>query len=89
MLTRTKSQEELGTRRCMQKSPKEAFRIKGAWWNAEQNKNTNNNSHIEEGKKKKSPKNIKWTNQTGKEPYENHSEKNRALQNAQKEQLNH
>ena len=22
----------------------EAFRIKGAWWNAEQNKNTNNNS---------------------------------------------
>ena len=25
---------------------------------------------------------TKWTRQTGKEPYENHSEKNRALQNA-------
>ncbi len=25
-------------------TPKEAFRVKGAWWNAEQNKNTNNNS---------------------------------------------
>ena len=24
--------------------PKEAFRIQGAWWNAEQNKNTNSNS---------------------------------------------
>ena len=27
---------------------------------------------------------LKWTSQTGKEPYENHSEKNRALQNAKK-----
>ena len=36
--------------------PKEAFRIKGAWWNAEQNKKTNNNSWIEESYKKK-PKN--------------------------------
>ena len=25
---------------------------------------------------------LKWTSQTGKEPYENNSEKNRALQNA-------
>ena len=25
-------------------APQEAFRIKGALWNAEQNKNTNNNS---------------------------------------------
>jgi len=32
--------------------PKEAFRIKGAWWNAEQNKNTNNNSLTEEGQRK-------------------------------------
>ena len=27
---------------------------------------------------------LKWTSQTGKEPYKNHSEKNRALQNAKK-----
>ena len=27
---------------------------------------------------------LKWTSQTGKEPYEIHSEKNRALQNAKK-----
>ena len=32
--------------------PKEAFRIKGAWWNAEQNKKTNNNSWIEESYRK-------------------------------------
>ena len=43
MLTRTKPQEELATRRCMKKTQKEAFRMKGASWNAEQNKNTNNN----------------------------------------------
>ena len=35
--------------------PKEAFRSKGAWWNAEQNKNTNSNSYIAEGQRK-SPK---------------------------------
>ena len=61
--------------------PKEAFRIKGAWWNAEQNKKTNNNSWIEESYKKKAQK---WTSQTGKEPYENNSEKNRALKTAKK-----
>ena len=37
----------------------------------------------EEGQRK-SPKNIKCTIQTGKEPYKNHSEKNGALQNAKK-----
>ena len=26
---------------------------------------------------------IKWASQSGKEPYENHSERNRALQNAE------
>ena len=61
------------------KSPKEAFRIKGALWNVEQNKNTNN-SEVEEGQRKT----LKSTSQTGKEPYKNHSEKNRALQNAKK-----
>ena len=43
--------------------------------------NTNNNSYIEDGQKKKA---LKWTIQTRKEPYENNSEKNRALQMAKK-----
>ena len=34
--------------------------------------------------KKAKEKALKWTSQTGKEPYKNHSEKNRALQNAKK-----
>ena len=34
--------------------------------------------------KKAKEKALKWTSQTGKEPYENYSEKNRALQNAKK-----
>ena len=36
------------------------------------------------GLKKAKEKALKWTSQTGKETYENHSEKNRALQNAKK-----
>ena len=36
------------------------------------------------GLKKAKEKALKWTSQTGKEPIENHSEKNRALQNAKK-----
>ena len=32
---------------------------------------------------------LKWTSQTGKEPYENNSKKNRVLQKAKKEQQNH
>ena len=34
--------------------------------------------------RKAKEKGLKWTSQTGKEPYENHSEKNRALQIAKK-----
>ena len=34
--------------------------------------------------KKAKEKALKWSIQIGKEPYENHSEKNRALQNAKK-----
>ena len=34
--------------------------------------------------KKAKEKALKWTSQIGKEPYENHSEKNRPLQNAKK-----
>ena len=32
--------------------PKEAFLIKETWWNTEQNKNTNNNSQIEDNQRK-------------------------------------
>ena len=34
--------------------------------------------------KKAKEKALKWTSQTGKEPYENHPKKKRALQNAKK-----
>ena len=43
----------------------------------------NNNSWAEESKKERK-KALKWSIQIGKEPYKNHSEKNRALQNAKK-----
>ena len=43
--------------------PKEAFRIKGALWNAEQSKNTNNNSYRQKKAKEKA---LKWTSQTEK-----------------------
>ena len=36
------------------------------------------------GLKKAKEKALKWTSQIGKEPYKNHSEKNRALQMATK-----
>ena len=76
MLNGTKPQVELGSRKCTNKPPREA--IKGAWWNAEQNKNANNNYRQKKAKEKA----IKWTSQIRKEPHENHSEMNRALQNA-------
>ena len=60
--------------------PKEAFRSKGALWNAGQNKNTNNIARQKKAKEKA----LKWTSQTGKERYENHPEQNRAIQNAEK-----
>ena len=41
---------------------------------------SNNNSWAEEGQKKV----LKSTSQIGKEPYENHSDKNRVQQNAKK-----
>ena len=39
--------------------------------------------------KKAKEKFLKWTSQTGKEPYENNSKKNRVLQNAKKNNKNH
>ena len=53
---------------------------KGALWNAEQKKNTTTIARLKKAKEKA----LKWTSQTGKEPYKNHSEKNRALHNAKK-----
>ena len=41
------------------------------------------------GLKKAKGKNLKWSIQIRKEPYKNRSEKNRALQNAEKQQQNH
>ena len=38
--------------------------------------------------KKAKEKALKWSSQTGKEPYENHSEKKRTLQNAKKNNKN-
>ena len=43
--------------------------------------NTYNNSYRQKKAKEKA---LKWTSQTGKEPYKNHSEKNSTLQNAEK-----
>ena len=52
-----------GYKKVYETPPKEAFRIKGAWWNTRQNKNTNNNSETEEGQRK-SPK-MKHSNWKG------------------------
>ena len=46
----------------------------------EQNKNTKTKARQKKAKEKA----LKWTSQTGKEPYKNHSEKNTALQNTKK-----
>ena len=79
MLTRTKPQEELGTRRCMKKeTPKGRIKEPDEMLNKTKTLTT-----IAKLKKAKE-KGLKWTSQTGKEPYENPSEKNRALQNAKK-----
>ena len=73
MLTTTKPQEELGTQ-CMTPHPQRKHsELKEPYEMLNKTKTLNTNSWIEEGQRK-SPK----MNQTGKEPYENHSEKNRA-----------
>ena len=59
---------------------KEAFRMKGALWNAKQRKTTNYNSWAKEGQRK-SPK-MNQPNWKG--THRKHSEKNRALQIAKK-----
>ena len=69
-----KTTKRAGYKKVYENPPKEAFRIKGAWWNTGQNKNSNSNSETEEGKRK-SPK-MKHSNWKG--ALKNHSEKNRA-----------
>ena len=54
MLTRKKT-TRAEHKKVSEKKKKEAFTMKGALLNAKQNKNTKNNSHIEEGQRK-SPK---------------------------------
>ena len=65
----------------MKKTQKEAFRVKGALWNAKQSKNHYVTTIA--GLKKAKEKALTWTSQTGKELYKNHSEKY-SLQNAKK-----
>ena len=77
--TQNKTTRRAGYKKVYEKTPKETFRIKGALWNAEQK----NKKTIARQKKAKE-KALKWTSQTGKEPYENHSEKNKVLRNATK-----
>ena len=57
MLKWTKPHKKLGRRRPKKKTWKEAFRMKGALWNSEQNKTTNNISWLEEKKKSTQKKN--------------------------------
>ena len=81
MLNSTKPQEELGTRRCMETPPKRKhLELKES---DEKLNKTKTLTAIARQKKAKE-KALKWTSQTGKEPYKNHYEKNRALQNAKK-----
>ena len=58
----------------------EAFKIKGALFYEMLNKTKTPTTTAR--KKKAKEKVLKWTSQTGKEPYENDSEKKRVLQNA-------
>ena len=81
MLTRTKPQKELGTRRCMPPHPHTEYsELKDPY---EMLHKTKTLTTIARQKKPKE-KALKRTSQTGKEPYKNHSEKNRRLQNAKK-----
>ena len=60
-----------------EKNPKEAFRIKGALWNAAQNQNTNNNSWIEGQRKSPKTNQSNWKGALQKPLWEEQS-----LQNA-------
>ena len=73
MLTRTKPQKELGTRSCMKKhTQRKHSELK------EPHETLDKTKTLTARQKKAKEKALKWSIQTGKEPYRNHSEKNRA-----------
>ena len=85
MLTRTKPQEELGTRRCMNPrphNPRKHAELKEPYEMLNKAKTLTTIARQKKAKEKA----LKCTSQTGREPYKNHSEKNRALQNAKTEE---
>ena len=77
MLTRTKPQEELATRRCMTPPPPPTTHSPQRKHSELKEPSTLTTIARQKTAKEKA---LKWTSQTGKEPYKNHSEKNRALQ---------
>ena len=74
MLTRTKPQKELGTRRCMKNPQRKHSELKEPYETLHKTKTLTTIAR----QKKVKEKALKWSSQTGKEPYKNHSEKNRA-----------
>ena len=76
MLTRTKPQEELGTRRCMKKNThqRKHSELKEPYEMLDKTKTLTTIARQKKAKEKA----LKWSIQTGKEPYKNHSKKNRA-----------
>ena len=75
MLTRTKPQEELGTRRCMKKTTQRKHsELKEPHEMLDKTKTLTTIARHMKAKEKA----LKLTSQTGKEPYKNHSENNRA-----------
>ena len=75
MLTRTKPQKELGTRRCMKKPQRKHSELKEPYETLHKTKTLT--TIARQNAKEKA---LKRTSQTGKEPYKNHYEKNRAYQ---------
>ena len=86
-LTRTKPQEELGTKRGMPPPPLPSHpspRKHSEFKKPDEMPNKTKTLTTIARQKKATEKVLKWTSQTGKEHYKNHSEKNRALQYAKK-----
>ena len=74
MLTRTKTQKELGTRRCMKKPQRKHSELKEPYETLHKTKTLTTIARQKKAKEKA----LKLSIQTAKEPYKNHSEKNRA-----------
>ena len=74
MLTRTKPQKELGTRRCMKTPQRKHSELREPFETLDKTKTVT----VIVRQKKAKVKALKWSIQTGKEPCRNQSEKNRA-----------